>query len=168
MDEWLIEPLDSSHQRGEFSCGKGPLDNFLRALVSQYEKRKLGRTYVAVRLREKRVYGYYTLASGTVAFQNLPAVAAKKLPKHPVPVMWRPSMRRPGISIGNTASLLCKITTCTCTCRWPPWRMLIGSVARAKESDCPATGHRLHMYCSPKPKPCFWSRRPIFYTRSQA
>jgi GNAT superfamily N-acetyltransferase len=84
--EWLIEPLDHSHERGEFSCGKAPLDTFLHSLVSQYEKRKLGRTHVAVRPGEKRVCGYYTLASGAISFAHLPAKVAKKLPRHPVPV----------------------------------------------------------------------------------
>ncbi len=86
MDEWQIEPLDGSHERGEFSCGKEVLDAFLHSLVSQYNKRKLGRTYVATLPGGKQVYGYYTLASGSVPFQNLPTLVAKKLPKHPVPV----------------------------------------------------------------------------------
>jgi GNAT superfamily N-acetyltransferase len=86
MAEWQIEPLDRSHQRGEFCCGKAPLDEFLRSLVSQYEKRRLGRTYVAVVPGEKRVYGYYTLASGSVPFQTLPSPTAKKIPRHPFPV----------------------------------------------------------------------------------
>jgi GNAT superfamily N-acetyltransferase len=87
MPEWSVERLDRSHERGEFSCGKGPLDNFLHTLVSQYEKRRLGRTYVVVRPGEKRVLGYYTLASGAIAFENLPKPATKKLPRHPVPVI---------------------------------------------------------------------------------
>lgn len=87
MAEWNVEPLAKDHGRAEFSCGKKPLDDFLRTLVSQYEKRRLGRTYVAVRPGEKRVVGYYTLASGAVSFENLPAEASKKLPRHPVPVI---------------------------------------------------------------------------------
>jgi GNAT superfamily N-acetyltransferase len=86
MAEWQIEPLDGSHRREEFSCGKAPLDEFLRSLVSQYEKRKLGRTYVAVLPGDKKVHGYYALASGAVPFQQLPSHTAKRLPKHPVPV----------------------------------------------------------------------------------
>ena len=86
MADWLLARLDRSHEREQFRCGKPPLDHFLHALVSQYEKRKLGRTYVAVRPGENRVYGYYTLASGAVPFQSLPAKAAKKLPQHPAPV----------------------------------------------------------------------------------
>jgi GNAT superfamily N-acetyltransferase len=86
MSEWRFEQLDSSHERGEFCCGKAPLDDFLRHYASQYAKRGVGRTYVAVRPTGKRVWGYYTLAAGSVAFEQLPAAAAKKLPKHPVPV----------------------------------------------------------------------------------
>src|SRR6516165_6128844 len=86
MGNWQISPLDRSHQRGEFCCGKAPLDEFIRSLVSQYEKRKLGRTYVAILPGDRKVQGYYTLSSGAVPFQNLPSHTAKKLPKHPVPV----------------------------------------------------------------------------------
>jgi len=87
MDDWLIEPLSGTHERGEFCCGKAPLDEFLRSLVSQYEKRKLGRTYVAVHAGATRVLGYYTLAAGVIPFQHIPIKTAKKLPKHPVPVI---------------------------------------------------------------------------------
>ena len=87
MADWLIERLGRSHERPAFDCGKSPLDEFIARLVSQYEKRNLGRTYVAVRPGERRVIGYYTLASGAIAFQNLPEDSARKLPKHPVPVI---------------------------------------------------------------------------------
>src|SRR6185312_9422734 len=86
MADWRIEQLDRSHNRGEFCCGKAPLDEFLRSLVSQYEKRNLGRTYVAVKEGEEKVYGYYTLASSAVPFANVPPKSARKLPRHPIPV----------------------------------------------------------------------------------
>ncbi len=82
-----IERLDRIHVRDRFECGVPSLDNFLRTLVSQYEKRNLGRTYVAVRGSEPEVLGYYTIASGAVAFENLPPDGARKLPRHPVPVV---------------------------------------------------------------------------------
>jgi GNAT superfamily N-acetyltransferase len=87
MADWQIEPLGRDHFRGAFSCGRPPLDDFIRRLVSQYEKRNLGRTYVAVQPGEKSVCGFYTLASGAVAFETLPETSARKLPKHPVPVV---------------------------------------------------------------------------------
>ena len=87
MGDWQIERLERGHVRDAYSCGKSPLDEFIHRFVSQYEKRNLGRTYVAVRPGEKRVLGYYTLASGSIPFQNIPEPSARKLPKHPVPVI---------------------------------------------------------------------------------
>jgi len=87
MNNWTIERLEKSHERGEFSCGQPSLDHFIRNLVSQYEKRKLGRTYVALRAGETRVQGYYTLASSSIFFEHVPEKFAKKLPKHSVPVI---------------------------------------------------------------------------------
>jgi GNAT superfamily N-acetyltransferase len=87
MDEWRFEHLNDSHERGEFCCGKPPLDNFLRSLVTQYEKRKLGRTFVAVVGAAPRVWGYYTLAASAVAFEHLPRQIGRKLPKHPIPTV---------------------------------------------------------------------------------
>jgi len=89
MAEIRIEPFDKAkHQRAGFSCGLPALDEFLRAFVTQYEKRRLGKTFVAVPTTEDtRVVGYYTLAAGAVAFAHLPPQVAKKLPKHPVPVV---------------------------------------------------------------------------------
>ncbi|MFO0929120.1 MAG: GNAT family N-acetyltransferase [Gemmataceae bacterium] len=87
MAEWEVVPLARSHERHEFTCGKEPLDRFLHALVNQYEKRRIGRTFVAVRAGEKRVLGYYTLASGAIPFASFPPEASRKLPRHPVPAI---------------------------------------------------------------------------------
>ncbi len=87
MVDWIIEPFGKSHDRSAFTCGKPALDEFLRTRVSQYEKRRLGKTFVAVLQGEQRVRGYYTLAAGAVAFEHLPTVASTKLPKHPIPVI---------------------------------------------------------------------------------
>jgi GNAT superfamily N-acetyltransferase len=84
---WDIEPFHKGHDRSAFACGQPALDDFLRAQVSQYEKRRLGKTYLAVPKGEKRVLGYYTLAAGSVAFDGLPSAMSRKLPKHPVPVV---------------------------------------------------------------------------------
>jgi len=87
VDEWRIERLDRGHVREGFDCGKPSLNDFLRALVSQYEKRNLGRTYVALQGEDRRVLGYYSLASGGMEAASLPANQAKKLPRHDVPVI---------------------------------------------------------------------------------
>ncbi len=89
MAEISIEPFDrAKHQRASFRCGKPALDEFIRTLVTQYEKRRLGKTFVAVQTDDlATVVGYYTLASGAVACANLPPNVARKLPQHPIPVI---------------------------------------------------------------------------------
>jgi len=83
---WAIEPFSASHHRDGFDCGKQPFTDFLKQFAGQYEKRNLARTFVAVRQYEKKILGYYSLASGAVRFESMPETAAKKLPRHPVPV----------------------------------------------------------------------------------
>jgi hypothetical protein len=87
VDEWRIERLDKEHMRQGFDCGKPPLNDFVHSLVSQYEKRNLGRTYVAFQGSDPRVLGYYTVASGAIDVGSLPAKLAKKLPRHPLPIV---------------------------------------------------------------------------------
>ncbi len=87
MDKWRIERLDPGHVREGFDCGKSSLNDFLHRLVSQYEKRDLGRTYVALEGSDQRVLGYYTLASGAIDAESLPVKQARKLPRHVVPVV---------------------------------------------------------------------------------
>lgn len=87
MAELRIERLDPGHVRAGFDCGKPSLNDFLLTLVNQYEKRNLGRTYVATDGDDRRVLGYYTLSSGSINVGTLPAKQAKKLPRHAVPVI---------------------------------------------------------------------------------
>jgi GNAT superfamily N-acetyltransferase len=87
MADWQIERLGDTHDRGEFSCGNDLLDDFIRAKAGQYERKNVGRTYVAIRGGLMKIVGYFTLALGSVEIADLPRVVAKKLPKHPVPVV---------------------------------------------------------------------------------
>ena len=87
MAEWVIEPLKASHDRAAFSCGKAALDTFLRTLAGQYEKRRLGRTFIATEPGATRVAGYYTLAAGSVDVSTLSEAQRQKLPRHPIPTV---------------------------------------------------------------------------------
>jgi GNAT superfamily N-acetyltransferase len=82
-----ILPFSRTHDRAGFDCGKEPLNRFLHQQVSQYEKRNLGRTFVLVEVGQPRVLGYYTLAAAQITLDDLPEDQAKKLPRHPVPVI---------------------------------------------------------------------------------
>jgi GNAT superfamily N-acetyltransferase len=87
MADWVIERLSRFHERDGFSCGQEALDTFLRTLVSQYEKRRLGRTFVACATGDKKVLGYYTSAANSFALDALPKAHRKGLPKHPIPTV---------------------------------------------------------------------------------
>jgi GNAT superfamily N-acetyltransferase len=83
---WTIEPLGKHHRREKFDCGEESLNTFLRAHAGQNARKDISRTYVAVAEATGAVAGYYTLSSGSVAFENLPDEAAGRLPRYPVPV----------------------------------------------------------------------------------
>src|SRR5947208_561757 len=84
---WRIERLANVHDRSTFSCGQPSLDDFLKKLASQYDRRDFARTYVAVLPPDPTVHGYYTLSGGSLDLSALPEAVRKKLPRHPVPVV---------------------------------------------------------------------------------
>jgi hypothetical protein len=83
----MLEPFGKSHDRSAFSCEKSSFDDLLWLRVSQYEKRRLGKLFVAVLEGEKRAMGHYTLAARAVAFEHLLHEAATALPQHPIPLI---------------------------------------------------------------------------------
>jgi GNAT superfamily N-acetyltransferase len=87
MADWVIEPLSHHHDKAAFSCGNASLDAFLKDLAGQYDKRRLGKTFVAVRQGERLVCGYYTSAAGSLDLSALPEKQRKKFPKHPLPTV---------------------------------------------------------------------------------
>ncbi len=81
--EPTIEPLDpSKHDRGGFSCGKAPLDRFLREQADQERRRGVSQTYVLANGRE--ILGFYSLAATSVDLSLVPPEIGKKLPRYPV------------------------------------------------------------------------------------
>lgn len=87
-DRRLIERFDRSrHDRERFDCGKSPLNDWIRKWASQYDKRDLARTYVAVGGGSPLVLGYYAMSSHGVSYHALSPDQAKGLPKIDVPVV---------------------------------------------------------------------------------
>ncbi|MEO7718589.1 MAG: GNAT family N-acetyltransferase [Capsulimonas sp.] len=68
----IIENLAKRHVKSNFDCQKPALDNYIRTMALQQQKRGLGRTYVAVYEDNPEVMGYYTLAASKVSFENWP------------------------------------------------------------------------------------------------
>jgi hypothetical protein len=59
--DWQVERLSSRHERALFSCGEGSLDDFLRHRAGQYDRRNVGRTYVATRPDDPQVLGCFSM-----------------------------------------------------------------------------------------------------------
>jgi GNAT superfamily N-acetyltransferase len=87
MSQVRFEMLRRGHDRSAFSCGRPPLDDFLRLRATQYEKRDLARTYVAVEGDSPRALGFYSLSAGSVDLSAIPEAEALRLPRHHVPVI---------------------------------------------------------------------------------
>jgi len=74
--------LDATHDRTAFNCGSAQLDRYVREQVTQDVRRRVATCFVAL-TDERRIAGYYTLASSSVPLSDLPIETAKKLPRYP-------------------------------------------------------------------------------------
>jgi GNAT superfamily N-acetyltransferase len=77
--------LDRSHSLDRFDCGAASLNNFLKRYALTNQASGGAQTYVAA--IGDLVVGYYSLATGEVAYEAAPARMAKGMARHPIPVM---------------------------------------------------------------------------------
>lgn len=78
---YLTEPLDSKHDKTNFSCGKDLLDNYLWRQANQDVKRKFSACFVFMDKELDKIKGYYTLSSSNISNELIPESFKKKLPK---------------------------------------------------------------------------------------
>ena len=76
---YVTTPLNTSHKKGSFSCGRPMLDGYLHTQAKQDIKRKLSACFILAD-DENNVKGYYTLSSTTIPRDVLPEDIRKKLP----------------------------------------------------------------------------------------
>jgi GNAT superfamily N-acetyltransferase len=67
--------------RSTFHSGSAPLDHYLRKQVTQDVRRRVAACFVAL-VGDRRIAGYYTLATASVPLADLPTDMAGKLPRH--------------------------------------------------------------------------------------
>jgi ribosomal protein S18 acetylase RimI-like enzyme len=77
-----VVPLAAIHDRTAFKSGSEPLDLYLRQQITQDIRRRVTACFVAI-TREQRLAGYYTLASASLLFSDLPADTGRRLPRYP-------------------------------------------------------------------------------------
>jgi GNAT superfamily N-acetyltransferase len=77
------EPLADHHEIQEFNSGEASLDDWLRRRARANQASGASRTYVAC--EQKRVIGYYALASGVVTVESASGRLRRNMPD-PVPI----------------------------------------------------------------------------------
>ena len=82
MSRFQLAPLDATHDRALFNSDSEPLNRYLREQVTQDVRRRVAACFVAL-TDDKRIAGYYTLASASLLLVDLPASTGKKLPRYP-------------------------------------------------------------------------------------
>lgn len=78
------EPLAADHDLKVFNSGTPPLDEWLKRRARQNEASGASRTYVIA--ENRRVFGYYSLAAGSVLHQAATGRVRRNMPD-PVPVV---------------------------------------------------------------------------------
>ena len=77
-----VESLDLTQERSAFNSGSKPLDSYFTERVTQDIRRRVTACFVAL-THDRRIAGYYTLASASVPLSELPQEIIKKLPRYP-------------------------------------------------------------------------------------
>lgn len=80
---WLIEPLQKSHDREAFSCGHIALDRYIKQQARQDVQSQVAAVFVAVRPPNAKVLGFYSLSASSIHLGDLPPELARKLPRYP-------------------------------------------------------------------------------------
>lgn len=97
------QPLTMDHRMDGFDCGEAVLDEWLKRRALANQTSGASRTFVAAD-RDRRVFGYYALASGAVAHKMAPGAVRRNMPD-PIPVMVLARLavdrRAQGIKLGG-------------------------------------------------------------------
>lgn len=77
-------PICSDHNTAEFNCGHQVLDDWLKRTALKNEQQHASRTFVVC--DERRVVGFYSLASGSVEHVEVSGKVRRNMPD-PIPVI---------------------------------------------------------------------------------
>ena len=98
-----FQALTKTHNRQGFDCGVFSLNQYLQRSARQNQDKDIGRTFVLVDEGQDRIWGYYTLSSATINFDEYPENAG--LPRYPIPAILLARLavdqRRQGEGLGR-------------------------------------------------------------------
>ena len=81
-----IKNISSKSCLKKFDCGVEPLNTFLSSYAIKNDALGIGKTFV-LENNERKIGGYFTLATSQVSFDNVPDEYKLKLPKYPIPAI---------------------------------------------------------------------------------
>ena len=79
---YVTVPLNASHKKSAFNCGKALLDHYLHVQAKQDVKRKLAACFVLADEHDN-VKGYFTLSSASISKDALPEEIKKTCHRQP-------------------------------------------------------------------------------------
>lgn len=95
---YITTPLTKQHDRETFSCGKEPLDRYLKKQAMQDMKRHLAVVFIAIEDASQKIKGYYSLSNDAISRDIVPETVQKKMPPHysnlPVTLLGRLAVDR--------------------------------------------------------------------------
>lgn len=83
--ELIIRLLKATDDRRGFSSGHPDLDRYFRDLAGQHSRKGISRVEVAD--MAGLIVGYSATAPGQIATDDLPPQLARRLPRHPLPIL---------------------------------------------------------------------------------
>lgn len=86
MAKLSIRSLEKGDCTKSFNCGNASLNDFLKKNASQYHKKDYAKVRVIVD-EHNTILAYNTLSSAQIISLEVSEVVAKKLPRHPIPVL---------------------------------------------------------------------------------
>ena len=87
MDEIGIGLLSPKHENAAFDCGNVALNTFLHKHATFNIEHGISRVYVATRVDDSHVLGYYATSAGTFRREHLPPDDRTGLPGYPLPTV---------------------------------------------------------------------------------
>jgi GNAT superfamily N-acetyltransferase len=78
-----VEALGARHDRSGFESGVAPIDRYFRVQAGQDARKNMAAPFVLI-LPDGGIAGFYTLSATSMHLAELPAPAARKLPRYPL------------------------------------------------------------------------------------
>lgn len=86
LGSWREEPISRRHERKTFDCGDDALTKFLQRYARQNHEAGGAKTFLAIDDSDgKTIYGFYSLAPGSLTYAETPITSRRGLAQHDVP-----------------------------------------------------------------------------------